>query len=129
ALYGHGLVHYPFSRTTFYSALASPGPPLRLGPVSARNSIQHSPHQALAYVSAPFRLEILFSTRLTRPSPASRPRCGSKFYSALASPGPPLRLGPVAARNSFADNFCDGGAHVGGALDGGDAGRLHGLHL
>src|SRR5207249_11610490 len=76
---GSGPEHCPSSTASFYPPLASPGPPLRLGPVSARNSTQHSPHRALPCVSAPFRLEILLSTRLTGPLPASRPRFGSKF--------------------------------------------------
>src|SRR3989449_4099737 len=96
-----------------YSALASPCPPLRLGHVSARTSIQPSPHRALPFGSATFRLEHLFSPRLTVPSPSARPRFGSNIYSALASPCPPLRLGHVSARTSFdslPDLFADGQA-------------------
>src|SRR5437667_4110925 len=84
-----------------YSALASPCPPLRLGHVSARTSIQPSPHRALPFGSATFRLEHLFSPRLTVPSPSARPRFGSHIYSALASPCPPLPLGHVSARTPF----------------------------
>src|SRR6266446_4723072 len=102
ALYGHGLVHCPFSRTSFYSALASPGPCLRHGPVSARNSTQHSPHRALPYVSAPFRLEIHLPTTFATVAPMSAglltvvmPANSMAFIFSAAVPLPPAMMAPA----------------------------------
>src|SRR2546425_3775295 len=78
-----------------YSALASPCPHLRLGHVSARTSIQPSPHPALPFGSATFRLQHLFHP----PPPLPPPPGPAPFRpQPLFLPSPPLPAfgGPLA---------------------------------
>src|SRR5437870_13896354 len=96
---------WPFSTVTLPSAprtspqITRPSRAVTAAP--SRASATGFIYLALTFGSATFRLEHLFSPRLTVPLPAARPRFGSNIYSALASPCPPLRLGHVSARTSI----------------------------